>query len=202
MLLLTMRRAKIVATLGPATDDREAELIAAGLDVARLNFSHGSPDDHARRCSAIRDAAASARRTIAVLMDVQGPKIRVGALPEDGVQLKAGDRLTVVAGDVRASPGRVGCTYDALAKDVQAGDTVYVDDGRIRLRVREVVGDEVRAEVEEGGRLTSHKGINLPGVRVSAPSITAKDADDLAFGIRELGVDYVALSFIRSGADV
>jgi pyruvate kinase len=198
-----VRRAKIVATLGPATDGLELDLVRAGLDIARLNFSHGTAAEHARRCAAVRDAARSTGRSIAVMQDLQGPKIRVGALVGGGpVQLQVGQQLVITREDVVGTAHRICCTYQHLATDVQAGDRVLLDDGRIRLSVLGVSDGEVTARVEEGGPLGEHKGINLPGVAVSAPAITEKDRADLVFGMQELGVDYVALSFIRTAEEV
>jgi pyruvate kinase len=198
------RRAKIVATLGPATDGRERELVEAGLDVARLNFSHGSAEEHARRCEAVRDAARTLGRSVAVMQDLQGPKIRVGALEGGGpVQLVDGRELVICtqAGFVGTAE-KVGCTYTDLAHDVRAGDRILLDDGRIRLTALAVDDGQVRTRVEEGGPLGEHKGINLPGVAVSAPAVTDKDQRDMAFGLQQLGVDYVALSFVRTADEV
>ncbi|HEY3064033.1 MAG TPA: pyruvate kinase [Chloroflexota bacterium] len=198
-----VRRAKIVATLGPATDGLESDLVRCGLDVARLNFSHGAPADHARRCNAVRAAAANVGRAVAVMQDLQGPKIRVGSLVGGGpVYLEPGQDLSILARDVVGTAERIGCTYAGLVGDVRPGDRVLLDDGRIRLTVLDTQNGEVRTRVEEGGPLGEHKGINLPGVAVSAPAITEKDRADLAFGLSELHVDYVALSFIRTAAEV
>ena len=198
-----VRRAKIVATLGPATDGLELELVRAGLDVARLNFSHGTPAQHARRREAVRDAARTVGRQVAVMQDLQGPKIRVGALAGGGpVQLEAGQQLVISTHEVVGTAERLGCTYQRLAEDVRPGDRILLDDGRIRLTVVDSADGEVTARVEEGGPLGEHKGINLPGVAVSAPAVTDKDRVDLAFGLQELGVDYVALSFVRSANEV
>ena len=198
-----IRRVKIVATLGPATDGHEVELVRAGLDVARLNFSHGAAAEHARRCSAIRDAARVAGRCVAVMQDLQGPKIRVGALAGGGpIQLEQGQQLVISTHDVTGNPERIGCTYSRLAQDVRPGDRILLDDGRIRLTVLGARDGEVTARVEQGGPLGEHKGINLPGVAVSAPAVTDKDRADMAFGVEELDVDYVALSFVRSADEV
>ena len=194
-----VRRAKIVATLGPATDGHEVELVRAGLDVARLNFSHGTHVDHARRYQAVRAAAAEVGRAVAVMQDLQGPKIRVGSLVGGGpVRLVEGHELVITTYDAVGTAERVSCTYPHLASDVRPGDRVLLDDGRIRLSVLGCNGSEVRTRVEEGGPLGEHKGINLPGVAVSSPAITDKDRADMAFGLQELGVDFIALSFIRS----
>jgi pyruvate kinase len=198
------RRAKIVATLGPATDGLELALVAAGLDVVRLNFSHGTPEEHARRCQAIRSAAHDLGRTVAIMQDLQGPKIRVGRLVGGGpVELLPGRELVICT-----QPGfvgtaeKVGCTYAELAHDVHAGDRILLDDGRLRLTVLSSAKGEVRTRIEDGGPLGEHKGINLPGVAVSAPAITEKDRQDMAFGLQELEVDYMALSFVRSADEV
>jgi pyruvate kinase len=197
------RRAKIVATLGPATDGHERDLVAAGLDVARLNFSHGTLQEHARRGAAIRAAAAEAGRTVAIMQDLPGPKIRVGRLVGGGpVTLVPGRRLTITTRDALGTAERISCTYAGLPADVHPGARLLLDDGRMRLRVCVAAADEVVTEVEEGGTLGEHKGINLPGVAVSAPALTEKDRQDLRFGLAELDVDYVALSFIRRAAEV
>jgi pyruvate kinase len=198
-----VRRAKIVATLGPATDGLEPDLVRGGLDVARLNFSHGTAPEHARRCAAVRDAARACGRSVAVMQDLQGPKIRVGSLIGGGpVQLQVGRELVITCEDVVGTADRIGCTYPNLADDVQPGNRILLDDGRIRLMVLAAHDGEVHARVEEGGPLGEHKGINLPGVAVSSPAITDKDRIDLAFGLQELGVDYVALSFVRTADEV
>lgn len=198
-----VRRVKIVATLGPATDGHELELVHAGLDVARLNFSHGVHADHARRAEAVRAAARSAGRCVAIMQDLQGPKIRVGLL-ENGepVQLHQGQQLVITTHEVVGTAQRVGCTYPELANDVKPGDRLLLDDGRIRLTALESTDGEVRTRVEEGGPLGEHKGINLPGVAVSAPAVTDKDRIDVAFGLQQLHVDYVALSFVRTADEV
>jgi pyruvate kinase len=198
-----VRRAKIVATLGPATDGHEVELVRAGLDIARLNFSHGTHADHARRYQAVRAASAEVGRAVAVMQDLQGPKIRVGALVGGGpVRLVEGHELVITTHDEVGTAERISCTYPHLASDVRPGDRVLLDDGRIRLSVLDCNGSEVRTRVEEGGPLGEHKGINLPGVAVSSPAITDKDRADMAFGLQELGVDFIALSFIRTAEEV
>ncbi|MBN2357900.1 MAG: pyruvate kinase [Deltaproteobacteria bacterium] len=201
-----MRKAKIVATLGPASSsaDRIGQLVAAGLDVARLNFSHGTHDDHAALFQRVRAAAAEAGRHVAVLADLCGPKLRLGQVREGGVTLERGHRLEIAVG---ADPGfvgdaqRVGCSYEPLSRDLRPGDRLLVDDGRIELRAIEPRPDALVCEVVVGGQLTSKKGLNLPGARLSAPALTAKDLDDLRFAAA-LGVDYFALSFVRRAADV
>jgi pyruvate kinase len=198
------RRAKIVATLGPATDGLELALVAAGVDVARLNFSHGTTEEHARRCQAIRDAADRLGRGVAVMQDLQGPKIRVGPLVGGGpVELLPGRELVISTREgVVGTADRVGCTYAHLTQDVRVGDRILLDDGRVRLTALSITDGEVRTRIEDGGPLGEHKGINLPGVAVSAPALTDKDRQDMAYGLQVLGVDYVALSFVRSAEEV
>ena len=200
-----MRRTKIVGTLGPSSHDAQAldALIAAGLDVARLNFSHGTHDFHRESCRLVREASERAGRPIAVLMDLQGPKIRVGKLPGGQVLLLPGEEITLdCAASAEPRPGRVPCDHAGLPGDVQVGQAVLLDDGRLRMVVTSVHAHEVRCRVIEGGMLLERKGVNLPQASVSLPSLTAKDETDLAFGVNELGVDFVALSFVRSADDV
>src|SRR5262245_40363057 len=172
------------------------------MDVARLNFSHGTASEHVAAIMAVRRAAAEARRPIGVLLDLQGPKIRVGRLEGGGpVQLVPGRPVVIESGDFLGSAARISTTYARLARDVRRGDALLIDDGLIRLRVKRAERTRVVAEVERGGPLGQHKGIKLPGVAVSAPSLTAKDRRDLAAGLRG-GADLVALSFVRAAADV
>jgi pyruvate kinase len=198
------RRAKIVATIGPATDTEESleALLAAGVDVVRLNFSHGTHEEHARRLDMVRRIADRLRRPIAVMLDLQGPKIRTGTLAGgEPVTLRRGQRFGITTAQVEGTAERVSTTYPALPAECRVGDTVLVDDGRIKLIVTLTEPSEVTFQVVEGGVLREHKGINLPGVAVSAPALSEKDELDLAFGL-EQGVDWVALSFVRSAADM
>jgi pyruvate kinase (EC 2.7.1.40) len=199
-----MRRTKIVATLGPATStpERIAGLIRAGMNVARLNFSHGTHAEHAARIAMVRRAAAEAGRHVAILQDLQGPKIRTGPL-ENGqpVELVAGQRFVITTEPIVGNANRVSTTYRGLPLDVRPRDRILLSDGLIELVVIGHTDTEVETEVVHGGRLREHQGINLPGVRVSAPAATEKDFVDLAFGL-EQGVDYVALSFVRRASDV
>jgi pyruvate kinase len=199
-----MRRTKIVATIGPASSspDMIARLLDAGMDIARLNFSHGSHEEHARRIAMLREAARTLDRPLALIQDLQGPKIRTGSLVEGRpVQLRAGEHFDITTHEIAGTAERVSTTYTALPHDVQPGDRILLSDGLIELRVRDTAEDEVRTEVVFGGELREHQGINLPGVNVSAPALTPKDAADLDFGL-EHGVDYVALSFVRRAADI
>jgi pyruvate kinase len=203
-VVTSARRTKIVATLGPtsSSDERVRALVDAGVDVFRLNFSHGERSDHEENVRRVRAAAADAGRTIGVLQDLQGPKIRVGRFQEGEVSLQAGDPFTLDCGS--HAPGdstRVGVTYGGLADDVKEGDTLLLDDGRLSLRVTEVRGSHIETEVVVGGVLSNNKGINIPDADLSIPALTDKDVDDLAFGA-ELDVDWVAISFVRSRDDL
>ena len=177
------------------------QLIGAGVDVFRLNFSHGTRDEHAENVGRIRQIADNMQRSVAILQDLQGPKMRVGKLAEDPIELKEGNRLTVTTREVPGDAECVSTTYARLPRDVKPADRILLDDGHIELLVREVYRSDVVCEVVVGGLLKSNKGINLPGVQVSAPSLTTKDREDLDLGI-ELGVDYIALSFVREPDDV
>jgi pyruvate kinase len=201
-----MRRAKIVATLGPASAEPEVleRLIAGGLDVARLNFSHGRHEEHARMLDRIRAASRHLGKAVAVLQDLQGPKIRTGPLRagKAGVEVASGDEITITTeGEVTGDAHLVSTTYAHLAEDVRAGDRLLVDDGLLEFRVLDTDGTRVRAEVVEGGHLGEHKGINLPGVALRAEALSEKDREDIAFGLSH-GVDYVGLSFVRTPEDV
>ncbi|MCK1802517.1 pyruvate kinase [Nocardia zapadnayensis] len=198
-----MRHAKIVATLGPAQATYEdiRALIEEGVDVARFNFSHGTRAEHEERYRWVRQAAQDTGRTVGVLIDLQGPKIRVGTFADGAKpELSKGDAFTVTTRDVAGSASEVSTSYAGLPGDVEVGDPLLVDDGRIRLRAVEVTDTDVRCEVEVGGRISDHKGINLPGVAVSVPAMSDKDIEDLRWGLH-LGADWVALSFVRTPAD-
>jgi pyruvate kinase len=199
-----VRQTKIVATLGPASSSEAGirELIAAGVDVFRLNFSHGSHKSHGEVIARVRAAAAEARRCVALLQDLSGPKIRTGTLQgHTPLPLTAGDTLVIEAGDFEGGPGRVSTTYADLAKSVHRGDFLLLDDGRIQLRVDDTDGHALRTTVVDGGQLGEHKGINAPGVTLPSVGLTAKDAEDLKFGVSQ-GVDFVALSFVQTAADM
>jgi pyruvate kinase len=197
-----MRRAKIVCTLGPAVDtlERLTALVEAGMDVARLNMSHGDHADHARRYDLVRQASDATGRAVAILADLQGPKIRLGRFTDGPHQLSQGDRFTITTEDVPGTKDLCSTTYKGLPGDVSPGDPVLIDDGRVGLRVVSVDGPRVLTEVEVPGPVSNNKGINLPGVAVSVPALTEKDAEDLRWALHQ-GVDFIALSFVRSGAD-
>ncbi len=199
-----MRRAKIVCTLGPASSSPEmiAALVEAGMDCARLNFSHGTHEDHARTAALVREAASKARRPIAILADLCGPKMRVGKFPNGPIELREGARFTLTNRDVPGDETQVSHSYPPLAHDVVPGDHILLDDGLLRLRVVETTDDDVVTEVEVGGTLSDRKGLNVPGAKLSTPALTDKDWVDLAFAVDHLKVDYLALSFVRTADDV
>ena len=198
-----MRRAKIVCTLGPATSspERVRTLVEAGMDVARLNLSHGDHTEHAQFYSAVRRASDETGHAVGILADLQGPKIRLGRFASGPVELEEGARFTITTDHVAGNAEQASTTYEGLPGDVTAGDTVLVDDGKVRLRVESVDGPRVVTEVVVAGRVSDNKGLNLPGVAVSVPALSGKDADDLRWALRQ-GVDMVALSFVRKAADV
>lgn len=199
-----MPRAKIVATLGPASNDPETigALIDAGMNVARLNFSHGSYDDHRRAYDMVRDAARERGRSVAILQDLQGPKIRVQTFAEGSVELVEGQRFRFVTDEeIVGDATQASITYRSLDRDASPGEEVLLDDGLLKMVVREVGVGFVEAEVLVGGILKDKKGVNLPNTPITIPSLTPKDIEDLEFGL-ELGVDYVALSFVRSSLDI
>jgi len=197
-------RTKIVATIGPASNSREMleELVAAGMNVARLNFSHGNYETHSEAIRNIRSIARMLNRSVAILLDLQGPKIRVGKLENgEAVCLKRNADFAITTRTLPGNEREVSTTYENLPADVQPGDTILLDDGLIRLRVESKDDDTVFCKVRTGGWLKENKGINLPGVTVSAPSLTDKDIRDVNFGIQN-GVDYFALSFVRTAEDL
>jgi pyruvate kinase len=198
-----VRRAKIVCTLGPAssTTERLAELVAAGMDVARLNMSHGDYADHERNLRAVREAAQGAGRPVGVLADLQGPKIRLGRFATGKEKLHVGATFSITVDDVEGTVERCSTTYKGLPGDVLPGDLILIDDGRISLRATEVTDTDVITEVIVGGQVSNNKGINLPGVAVSVPAMSEKDTEDLRWALRN-GVDMVALSFVRSAEDI
>ncbi|MGV8848773.1 MAG: pyruvate kinase [Propionibacteriaceae bacterium] len=197
-----MRRAKIVCTLGPATSgERMDALIAAGMNIARLNMSHGDYTEHGERLAEVRRAAEAAGRPIAVFADLQGPKIRLGRFESGPVVLVNGATFTITVDDILGDVNRCSTTFKGLPGDVSPGEAILIDDGRIELRATMVTETDVVCEVVVGGPVSNNKGINLPGVAVSVPALSDKDEDDLRWALRQ-GVDMIALSFVRSGKDV
>ena len=200
----TLRRAKIIGTIGPACHDEATmrDLMRLGMDVARLNFSHGTHEEHANHIQRLRRAAAREARTICILQDLQGPKIRTGALEgHRPVLIRTGSDVTITPRDVPGNAARISTTFPSLARELSPGARVLLSDGLIEMRVTGVHGDDVLCEVINGGTLGEHKGINLPGVPLSIPALTDKDRKDLEFGL-DHGVDAVALSFVRTAADI
>ncbi len=196
-----LRRTRILATAGPSTPPAVLrELIRAGVDAFRLNFSHGTHETQAAMYQAIRDASAAENRPVAVLQDLGGPKIRTGEVPEPFL-LAAGDPLTIARGRFAGGPGRISCSFDALFVAAQPGHRLLVNDGHIELEVLSSSADTLETRVVQGGVLSSHKGINLPGVTIGTSAVTAKDEADLAFGV-SLGIDFVAVSFVQTADDV
>ena len=198
------RRAKIICTIGPASNSESTmrELLRLGMDVARLNFSHGSHDQHARNIKRLRRAAKAEGRTVCILQDLQGPKIRTGRLKSHApVMLETGSSVTITPRNIPGTRKIIPTTFPALAREVEPGARILLSDGLIELRVTGVDGEDVQCDVVNGGMLGQHQGINLPGAALSVPSLTDKDRKDLEFGLKH-GIDYVALSFVRSAADV
>lgn len=200
----SIRRAKIICTIGPACNSEAAmrDMMRIGMDVARLNFSHGTHEEHARNIERLRAAARKENRTICILQDLQGPKIRTGQLENhEPVALKSGSTVVITPRDIAGTANCISTTFPALAREVTIGARILLRDGLIELRVSTIRGKDVVCEVLNGGTLGEHQGINLPGTALSIPALTEKDRKDLQFGLKH-GVDAVALSFIRTGADV
>ena len=198
-----MRRAKIVCTMGPAVESSEKvhELIAAGMNMARLNLSHGGYDEHQARLDLVRSVAAEINQPVAILVDLQGPKIRLARFKDGPHDLARGDIFTITADEVEGTKERVGTTYKGLPGDCKPGDRILIDDGKVTVEVIEVKGNDVVTKVIEPGAVSNNKGINLPGVAVSVPALSEKDKEDLRWGLAA-GADFIALSFVRSAADI
>ncbi len=191
-----------MCTLGPATSSMERirELVDAGMDVARLNLSHGTYAEHEEIYRRVRQASDETGHGVGIFVDLQGPKIRLGHIKEGSTRLTTGQSFTITTEDIAGNNERASTSYQGLPGDVSAGDQILIDDGKVRLRVTEVEGTNVHTQVVTGGRISDHKGINLPGVPVSVPAMSAKDIEDLRWGLN-LTVDFIALSFVRSAAD-
>ena len=198
-----MRRAKIVCTIGPAVSSPEkiAQLIDAGMNMARLNLSHGTTTDHEKSFNAIRAAAKSKDQPIAILVDLQGPKIRLGKFQGGPYLLAVGDKFTITTEEMLGDKNKASTTYKDLPKDCQVGDQLLINDGKVVLEVLSKNNSTVETKVLVGGEISNNKGINLPGVSVSAPALTEKDAEDLRWGLK-MGADFIALSFVRSAKDI
>ncbi len=198
-----MSLTKIVCTLGPACESPAVlrEMIRAGMTVARLNFSHGTPDEKRATAALVRQVAAELGRHVALMGDLQGPKIRVGTLPEGGIALVSGQEIVLTAGAADPAAYRIPFPHPDIVDDIRRGDRILLDDGALEFEVIAVAPPDVRCRVCVGGRLTSHKGVNLPGVQLQISAMTPKDCDDARLAL-ELGLDYLALSFVRKAADV
>jgi pyruvate kinase len=197
------RRVKIVCTMGPATAslERMRGLVEAGMDVARLNFSHGSHSDHEQIYNLVRQVARETGRAVAVLADLQGPKIRLGRFANGPHDWRTGDTVVITSDDILGTPDRVSCTYSKLPQEVKVGDRLLIDDGKVAVEVSAVEGNDIRCLVVEGGPVSNNKGVSLPNVAVSVPAMSDKDEQDLRFAL-SLGVDLIALSFVRSPDDI
>ncbi len=197
------RKTKIVCTIGPASSkpDVIGRLIDAGMDVARLNFSHGTWEEHSEAIRTVRALSAKKGRPVAILQDLQGPKVRLGLFRGGSATIYSGDQFTLTTREVEGTEKIASVTYDRLATEVKAGDQILIDDGLIHLQVLRTDGVHVVCSVLQGGVLMNHKGLNLPGVAISVPAVTEKDLTDLDFGI-EQEVDYIALSFVRTSKDI
>ena len=198
-----MRRAKIVATFGPAVSDYEKAkaIIEAGVDVARMNLSHGDHSVHEKVFATIRKAAAEVGKPVGILVDLQGPKIRLGRFKNDRETIATGGTFTITVDDAEGTESICSTTYKGLVGDVKVGDPILIDDGRLSLRVKSVEGKNVVCDIEIGGPISNNKGINLPGVAVNVPALSEKDEDDLRWALK-LGADMVALSFVRNAKDI
>ncbi|OYD08403.1 pyruvate kinase [Paludifilum halophilum] len=198
-----MRKTKIVCTIGPASEEPETlkRLIQAGMNVARLNFSHGSHEEHKLRIDRIRQVEKELGKKVALLLDTKGPEIRTGKLKTEEVQLKTGDPIILTTESVEGDASKISISYKGLPRDVEPGSTILIDDGLISLTVSDVRGEEIHCRIANGGPLKSHKGVNVPGVSVNLPGITDKDVEDIRFGV-EQGVDFIAASFVRKPEDV
>ncbi|MEY4313903.1 MAG: hypothetical protein RIS93_483 [Actinomycetota bacterium] len=198
-----MRRAKIVCTMGPAVESIEkiTELIDAGMNMARLNLSHGGYDEHQSRLNAVRSVAKKANKAVAILVDLQGPKIRLGRFADGPHELSRGDIFVITTEDIPGTKERVSTTYKGLPGDCKAGDKIMIDDGKVSVQVVEVKGNDVVTKVVQPGMVSNNKGLNLPGVAVSVPALSEKDIADLRWGLKA-GADFIALSFVRSAADI
>lgn len=198
-----MRKTKIVCTIGPASESLEIlkKLMNAGMNVARLNFSHGDYEEHGKRIQTIRQASQETGKNVAILLDTKGPEIRTGNLKEEPIELVQGNKITLTTEEILGDANRISITYQNLPKDVQVGFTILIDDGLIGLRVDSINETDIECTIVNGGAIKSKKGVNVPGVKIALPGITEKDANDIRFGIKQ-DVDFIAASFVRKASDV
>ena len=202
-MINNIKKTKIVCTLGPASENEETlrELIKNGLNVCRLNFSHGSHEEHKGRMDLVKKLREELNMPTAILLDTKGPEIRTGKFDVPEVFLEEGQTFTITMKDVIGDKERCTVSYKGLANDVKPGDTILIDDGLVGLTVKEVNNDDIVCEVQNSGIVKNHKGVNVPGVKVNLPAITEKDRSDIEFGI-EQGIDFIAASFVRKVSDV
>ncbi|HLV08832.1 MAG TPA: pyruvate kinase [Halanaerobiales bacterium] len=198
-----MHNTKIVATLGPAFNNRRIirELFEAGVDVVRLNFSHGTREEHGKIIELVREVEKESGKTVGIMMDTRGPEIRTGRIKEESVELQAGDSFTLTTCDINGDCSQISVSYKGLPGDLTAGSRLLIDDGLLELRVKEIVDDQIHCKVITGGILSSSKGINIPGTSLDLPAITEKDSKDIEFGLKK-GIDFIAVSFVRKAADI
>lgn len=198
-----MRKTKIVCTIGPSSESLEntKKLISAGMNVARLNFSHGDFEEHGNRIKNIRQASKELNKSVAILLDTKGPEIRIGKLAEEPIELVQDEYLVLTTEEILGDKNRISVSYQNLPQDVEVGSTILIDDGLIGLKVEDIQGTEIKCKIVNGGTIKSRKGVNVPGVKISLPGITEKDANDIIFGI-EQGIDFIAASFVRKASDV
>ena len=198
-----MRKTKIVCTLGPATNDQEIikEVVEAGMDVARMNFSHGDHAEHKQRIEMVKEAEKETDKNVGLMLDTKGPEIRTGEMKGDKIQLETDSELVVTKEDVEGTTEMISVSYKDLAQDMEVGNRILIDDGLIELEVTEIDGDDLVTRVVNGGELGSRKGVNLPGVKVSLPALTEKDISDIRFGVKQ-GIHFIAASFVRKANDV
>ncbi|RUT29529.1 pyruvate kinase [Paenibacillus zeisoli] len=198
-----MRKTKIVCTIGPSSESLEntKKLILAGMNVARLNFSHGDFEEHGNRIKTIRQASKELGKSVAILLDTKGPEIRTGKLAVEPIELVQDEFITLTTEEILGDKDRISVTYSELPNDVEVGSTILIDDGLIGLTVVDIQGTEIKCRIVNGGTIKSKKGVNVPGVHISLPGITEKDANDIIFGI-EQGIDFIAASFVRKASDV
>ena len=201
--MLSTRKTKIICTLGPAVDSEDIvrALIRRGMNAARFNFSHGSHAEHLERLNRLKSLRDAMGRPVATILDTKGPEIRIKSFADGAVELTAGDAFTLTTEDVTGDAHRVSVTYDRLHEELSVGQEILIDDGLVAIRVREIADQEIRCTVENGGRLSNNKSINIPGVHIRLPALTEKDVADIRFGV-ENDFDYIAASFVRRAADV
>ena len=194
-----MKKTKIICTLGPATDEESIlmTMIQSGMDIARLNFSHGTKEEHAARIAMIRRAGEKLDVPVGILLDTKGPEIRTGKMQNNSVSLKEGGTITLTTDEMEGTSGMISITYQQLPQEVKPGDAILIDDGILRLQVENIHDNRIECRIIVGGELRSNKGVNVPGVRVNLPALTERDKEDIHFGL-EQGIDFIAASFVRS----